>query len=77
MWILPLCAVGASSAWLALALLAPLGYRPLDEWLTVGSWHDPVWTRAVEHGTCLAVLAIDRLQASAIILKFAKRSRRG
>ena len=52
-WLLPLVAVGGSPAWLVLALLVPLGYRPLDGWLAGGPWHDPVWTRALEHGLTL------------------------
>jgi hypothetical protein len=74
LWLVPLGAVGASPAWMALATLVPFGYRPLDMWLAGGVWHDPVWTRGLIHGTTLVVLAIDRLQASAIIYKFKKRS---
>ncbi|HEY2749687.1 MAG TPA: glycosyltransferase 87 family protein [Polyangia bacterium] len=69
-WLLPLVAVGGSPAWLVLATLVPLGYRPLDGWLAGGTWHDPVWTRALEHGLTLVALAIDRWQASGIIVKF-------
>lgn len=69
-WLLPLVAVGGSPAWLVLALLAPLGYRPLDGWLAGGPWRDPVWTRALEHGLTLVALAIDRWQPSGIIVKF-------
>jgi len=60
LWLLPLVAAGGSPAWLVLALLAPLGYRPLDVWLSGGPWRDPVWTRALEHGRALVALAIDR-----------------
>jgi hypothetical protein len=70
LWLLPLVAAGGSPAWLVLALLAPLGYRPLDGWLAGGPWRDPVWTRALEHGLTLLALAIDRWQASGIIVKF-------
>lgn len=69
-WLLPLVAVGGSWAWLVLALLAPLGYRPLDVWLAGGPWRDPVWTRLLEHGLTLVALAIDRWQPSGIIVKF-------
>ena len=70
LWLLPLVAVGGSPAWLVLALLVPLGYLPLDGWLAGGPWRDPVWTRALEHGLTLVALAIDRWQASGIIVKF-------
>jgi hypothetical protein len=74
LWLVPLSAVGASAAWVVLAMLVPLGYRPLDVWLRGGTWHDPLWTRVLEHGLVLGVLAIDRLQASAIIYELKKRS---
>jgi hypothetical protein len=70
LWLVPLVAMGGSWAWLVLAMLAPLGYRPLDVWLTGGPWRDPVWTRLFEHGLTLVALAIDRWQTSGIILKF-------
>jgi hypothetical protein len=81
LWLLPLTAAGGSPAWLVLAALAPLGYRPLDDWLTRGVWQDPWWTRTLEHGLTLAALAlaltIDRWPTSGIIVKFGKsRSRR-
>jgi hypothetical protein len=76
LWLLPLFALGGSSAWLVLATLAPLGYRPLDEWLTRRTWHDPVWTRTVEHGATFAALAIDRWRTSGIILKLGESSPR-
>ncbi|HEX8954254.1 MAG TPA: glycosyltransferase 87 family protein, partial [Polyangia bacterium] len=69
-WLLPLVAVGGSWAWMVLALLAPLGYRPLDVWLEGGPWRDPIWTRLLEHGLTLVALAIDRWQTSGIIVKF-------
>jgi len=73
-WLLPLIAGGGSWAWGVLAVLAPLGYRPLDGWLTHGVWRDPVWTRVLEHGLTLVALglavAIDRRQTSGIIVKF-------
>jgi hypothetical protein len=69
-WLLPLVAVGGSWAWLVLAMLAPLGYRPLDVWLSGGPWRDPIWTRLLEHGLTLVALTIDRWQASGIIVKF-------
>jgi hypothetical protein len=72
LWLIPLTATGGSRAWLVLATLVPLGYRPLDEWLTRGTWHDPTWTRACEHGATLLALAIDRWQTSGIIFKFGK-----
>jgi hypothetical protein len=77
LWLLPLVALGGSPAWLVLALLAPLGYRPLDVWLAGGPWRDPLWTRALEHGLTLLALAIDRWQASGIIVKFGETEPRG
>jgi hypothetical protein len=80
LWLLPLFAGGGSWAWMVLAVLAPLGYRPLDEWVTRGVWHDPIWTRAVEHGLTLVALAvyctIDRWQPSGIIVKFGETNSR-
>jgi len=70
LWLLPFATVGGSWAWIVLALLAPLGYRPLDVWLAGGPWRDPVWTRLLEHGLTLVALAIDRWQTSGIIVKF-------
>lgn len=75
-WLIPLVALGGSWAWIVLAVLAPLGYRPLDGWLAGRPWHDPVWTRALEHGATLVALAIDRWQASSIIEKFGDPPRR-
>jgi alpha-1,6-mannosyltransferase len=76
-WLLPLVAVGGSPAWVVLALLAPLGYRPLDVWLSGGPWRDPTWTRLLEHGLTLVALAIDRWQTSGIIVKFGESEPRG
>jgi hypothetical protein len=80
LWLLPLFAGGGSWAWMVLAVLAPLGYRPLDGWVTRGVWHDPIWTRAVEHGSTLVALAlycaIDRWQPSGIIVKFGETNSR-
>lgn len=70
LWLLPLVTVGGSWAWIVLAVLVPLGYRPLDVWLAGGPWRDPVWTRLLEHGLTLVALAIDRWQTSGIIVKF-------
>jgi hypothetical protein len=50
LWVVPLVALGASSALLMLAVLGPLGYVPLSEWQASGHWRDPVWSRALEHG---------------------------
>jgi hypothetical protein len=61
-WMVPLAATGASPAWLVLAALVPLGYWPLAGYLEGGGWHDPVWTRALEHGATLALLAIGAFQ---------------
>lgn len=74
-WLLPLVAAGASWAWIVLAVLAPLGYRPLDGWLVEHVWRDPTWTRGLEHGLTLGALAIDRWQASGNIVKFGKTMR--
>ncbi|MGZ3405421.1 MAG: hypothetical protein ACXVAN_03190 [Polyangia bacterium] len=76
-WLLPLVAVGGSWAWMVLALLVPLGYRPLDVWLSGGPWRDPTWTRLLEHGLTLVALAIDRWQPSGIIVKFGETEPRG
>ncbi|HZS36270.1 MAG TPA: glycosyltransferase 87 family protein [Polyangia bacterium] len=57
LWMLPLVAAGASPAWWALAALAPLGYWPLGEFRAGAGWHDPLWTRALEHGLTWALLA--------------------
>ncbi|MDB4970502.1 MAG: hypothetical protein JWN44_6191 [Myxococcales bacterium] len=70
LWLLPLTAAGGSWAWLVLAALAPLGYRPLDSWLTRQIWQDPWWTRALEHGLTLLALTVDRWPTSGIIVKF-------
>ena len=70
LWLLPFVVVGGSWAWIVLALLVPLGYRPLDVWLAGGPWRDPLWTRLLEHGLTLVALAIDRWQTSGIIVKF-------
>jgi hypothetical protein len=60
LWIVPLLAPlengGRTPAWLVLAALAPLGYVPLSGWLSDGVWRDPVWTRAVLHGACWALV---------------------
>jgi hypothetical protein len=75
-WLIPLVALGGSWAWMVLAVLVPLGYRPLDGWLAGRPWHDPIWTRALEHGATLLALAIDRCQTSSIIEKFGDSPRR-
>ena len=75
-WLIPLVALGGSWAWVVLAVLVPLGYRPLDGWLAGQPWHDPIWTRALEHGATLMALAIDRWQTSSIIEKFGESPRR-
>jgi hypothetical protein len=49
-FLLPLVALGASPAWLVLAVLAPLAYWPLGDYLTLGVWRDAWWTRALVHG---------------------------
>ena len=58
-WMIPLLAVGASRAWVALAVLVPLGYWPLGGYLATGVWEDPLWTRLVEHGLVWAWLVIE------------------
>jgi hypothetical protein len=60
LWVVPLlppCRDGSfAQVWLALAALQPLAYAPLAGWLTDGSWRDPIWTRALEHGSAWAFL---------------------
>jgi hypothetical protein len=53
---LPLVALGASTAWLALAALVPLGYWPLAEFHAGAGWHEPLWTRALVHGVTWTLL---------------------
>jgi hypothetical protein len=55
-WILPLLALRAAPAWLALAVLAPLGYVPLVLASAGGEWREPIWTRALVHGAAWALL---------------------
>jgi hypothetical protein len=63
LWILPLVAASASPAWWALAALAPLGYWPLADFRAGAPWHDPIWTRALEHGLAWAALLGSTLTA--------------
>jgi hypothetical protein len=56
LWLVPLLSWPGGAPWVALALLVPLGYVPLADWLAGRPWHDPAWTRAVEHGIAWAVL---------------------
>jgi hypothetical protein len=55
-WLLPIAALKRRAAWIALAALLPLAYVPLGAWLGGAPWRDPIWTRAIEHGTCWALL---------------------
>jgi hypothetical protein len=48
-------------AWPVLATLVPLGYWPLKGYLAGVGWHDPLWTRALEHGLPLAIVCSERL----------------
>ena len=68
LWVVPLLALGASAAWLALAALAPLGYEPLGRWLLGGPWQDPVWTRALEHGLTIGLLLLGLIPAKRPLL---------
>jgi hypothetical protein len=43
LWILPFLALRPSLAWCALLALLPLAYWPLPEWVSSGSWIEPVW----------------------------------
>ncbi len=45
------------AAWLWLVATVPLGHVPLVAWLDHRGWHDPLWTRLIEHGPALALLA--------------------
>jgi alpha-1,6-mannosyltransferase len=56
LWVVPLIALGATPAWVALAALAPLGYLPLAEYQAAGVWKEPAWTRLVVHGLTWALL---------------------
>lgn len=62
-WLVPLVALRRRAAWVALAMLVPLGYVPLATWLAGGPWRDPWWTRGIEHGVCWALLVWDGLRA--------------
>ena len=62
LWLLPLSAVTRRPAWLALAVLAPLGY--LAGALGPGDGRGAVWLRVVEHGACWALLAAGALRAA-------------
>ena len=64
-WLLPLAALSRRRAWIALAVLVPLGYLPLAAWMGGAPWRDPVWTRVVEHGAAWALLAADALRRRA------------
>lgn len=75
-WLLPLVAAGASWAWIVLAVLVPLAYRPLDGWMLTHVWSDRVWTRALIHGATWLALAIDRSRGSGNIVKLGKSMRR-
>jgi hypothetical protein len=64
---LPLVALVAARprprpAFLALAALAPLAYAPLTQFLDGGAWRDPIWTRALLHGSAWALLAAEALR---------------
>jgi hypothetical protein len=50
LWAVSLVAIGGSPALSMLAALVPLGYVPLSEWRSHGRWHDPIWSRVLEHG---------------------------
>ena len=72
LWLLPLVAVGGSWAWMVLAVLAPLGYRPLDGVARRRS-AGAIRLGRVCSSTALdagRALAIDRWQPSGIIVKF-------
>lgn len=64
---LPLVALVAARprpAFVALAALAPLAYAPLAQFLDGDPWRDPLWTRALIHGSAWALLASDALRAA-------------
>lgn len=57
LWLVPLvAATEGGSPFIALAVLVPLGYVPLAEWWAGRPWHDPTWTRALEHGLVWTLL---------------------
>jgi hypothetical protein len=56
LWVLPLLALGGSPAWIALAVLTPLGYLPLQKFLAGQPWRDAAWPRMLEHGLTWAIL---------------------
>jgi hypothetical protein len=56
-WILPLLAITPHPAWLAFATAVPLAYVPLPGFRQGGTWHDPAWSRLVEHGAAWVLLA--------------------
>jgi hypothetical protein len=72
LWVVPLVAVGASPAWLVLAMLSPLGYEPLGRWLSGGAWQDPIWTRALEHGLTWIVLIASLIPRQRPLLSLAR-----
>jgi hypothetical protein len=55
-WLVPLVALRRRAAWVALAMLVPLGYVPLGAWLSGEPWRDPWWTRLLEHGVSWGLL---------------------
>jgi hypothetical protein len=61
LWLIPLSATVGGPEWVALAVLVPLGYVPLADWLAGRPWHDPAWTRLVEHGIVWALLVRSEL----------------
>lgn len=61
LWVVPLLALGGHPAFVALAALVPLGYAPLPRFLEDGTWHDPIWARALVHGLPWALLLKDLL----------------
>jgi hypothetical protein len=66
LWMVPLVAAGGSPAWLVLAALAPLGYLP--RWQEGQVWHDPIWSRLLEHGLTWSVLLLGLIPAKRPLL---------
>jgi hypothetical protein len=61
LWILPIAAASSEPAWIALAVLAPLGYTPVMVAAAGGPWQEATWPRELMHGTVVTLLLAKRL----------------